>query len=86
MDVVDEKLKDALLHINHRTDLGNFSINNGSEVAIWYVYPISKKNGISPSQFAEVLSLFLITLDLFSVKLRDFANGSMSLDDILNDI
>jgi hypothetical protein len=86
MDVVDEKLKDALLHINHRTALGNFSINNGSEIAIRYVYPISKNNGISPSQFAEVLSLFLITLDLFSVKLRDFANGSMSLDDILNDI
>jgi hypothetical protein len=51
------------------------------------MYTLSqKKNGISPSQFAEVLSLFLITLDLFSVKLRDFANGSMSLDDILNDI
>lgn len=85
LEVADEKLKDALLYINHRTALGNFSINDGTDIAIRYVYPISKKNGLIPSQFAEVLSLFLLTLDLFSVKLRDFANESISLDDLKND-
>lgn len=83
---VDEKLKDLLLHISHRTMLGNFSINNGSEISFRYVYPVSKANGITPTEFSENVSLFLLTLDMFSVKLKDYADGSISLDAILRDI
>ena len=86
MEPVDEKLKDALLHISHRTALGNFSINDGSDIAIRYVYPISKKKGLTPSEFSEVLSLFLLTLDMFSAKLRNLLIGSVTLKEILNDV
>jgi len=82
----DDKLKDVLLYISQRTALGNFSIHNSNEIAIRYVYPFSKNNEIDSSNFAETLSLFLLTLDLFSIKLRNFANGLVSAADILKNV
>lgn len=86
MTTVSEELKDALLHINHRTAIGNFSLHDGSEIAFRYVLPIAKNANIDKAIFAESMALYLLTLDLFSVKMRDFLNGTLSLESILKEI
>lgn len=48
IDFNSENLKNILLHSSFRTVLGNFSIHNNSEIAMRYVYPISKKMELFP--------------------------------------
>lgn len=84
--ITDEQIKDILLHINHRTALGNFSITSNLEIAFRYVLPISKKKPLNDSEFLEVISLILLTLDMFSVKINSYLNGSAPSKKILEEI
>jgi hypothetical protein len=79
---IDEKIKDILLFLSHRTLIGNFSINDNSEIAYRYILPISINNGLSSSEFKEILKMYMAMLELISYKVDEYRKGAITSDEL----
>ncbi len=79
-------IKDLICEINKNTVFGNFLITENDELAFRYVSGISKKNEINPNEFCELLSVYLFSLDLFSVHISNFLAGATTIEEILESL
>ena len=79
-------LKDLFIYLNHRTTIGNFTINENNEIAFRYILAINKFKIIEKDVIQEIVILFNYMIDLFNRHIEAIADGSKSLKQVFNEI